>query len=95
REKISAAHRVGIRHVMLPKGNEKNLLDLPEKIKKETDFIFVERIEEVFKHALREPDESQKGIEEILRRELGKMAKMERRKGSKSKKPRRKVAKKR
>ena len=95
REKISAAHRVGIRHVMLPKGNEKNLMDLPEKIKKETDFIFVERIEEVFKHALKEPDESQKGIEEILRRELGKMAKMERRKGSKSKKPRRKVAKKR
>ena len=94
REKISAAHRVGILNVMLPKGNEKNLLDLPEKIKKETEFIFVERIEEVFKHALMEPDESQKGIEEILRRELGKMAKMEKRKGNK-KKPGRKVAKKR
>jgi hypothetical protein len=44
---------------------------------------------------LREPDESQKGIEEILRRELGKMARMESRKGGKSKKPGRKVAKKR
>ena len=74
---------------------EEGRKQLSEMIKKETDFIFVERIEEVFKHALREPDESQKGIEEILRRELGKMAKMERRKGSKSKKPRRKVAKKR
>ena len=52
-------------------------------------------IEEVFKHALREPDESQKGIEEILRRELGKMTKIERRKAGKSKKPGRKVAKKR
>jgi ATP-dependent Lon protease len=95
REKVSAAHRVGVRHVILPKGNEKNLLDLPEKIIEETDFIFVERIEEVFKHALREPDESQKSIEEILRRELGKIAKVERGKGGKGKKPRRKVAKKR
>ena len=95
REKISAAHRVGIRNVMLPKGNEKNLLDLPEKIKMETEFIFVERIEEVFKHALMEPDESQRGIEDILRRELGKMAKLEKRKSAKRKKPGRKVAKKR
>ncbi|UCB53270.1 MAG: endopeptidase La [Candidatus Zixiibacteriota bacterium] len=94
REKASAAHRVGIRNVMLPKGNEKNLLDLPEKIKMETDFIFVERIEEVFKHALMEPDESQKGIEEILRRELGKMARVEKQKRTKRKKPARKVAKK-
>jgi ATP-dependent Lon protease len=95
REKISAAHRVGIRNVMLPKGNEKNLLDLPEKIKMETEFIFVERIEDVFKHALMEPDESQRGIEDILRRELGKMAKMEKRKSVKRKKPGRKVAKRR
>ena len=55
----------------------------------------MERIEEVFKHALMEPDESQKGIEEILRRELGKMAKMEKQKSGKRKKPGRKVAKKR
>jgi ATP-dependent Lon protease len=95
REKVSAAHRVGIRHVILPKGNEKNLLDLPEKIKNETDFIFVERIEEVFKHALREPDESQRGIEEILRRELGKMVRNEKRKITKNKRVKRKVARKR
>ncbi len=95
REKVSAAHRVGIRQVILPKGNEKNLLDLPEKIKNETDFIFVERIEEVFKHALREPDETQRGIEEILRRELGKMVRKEKRKTTGNKRVKRKVAKKR
>jgi len=81
--------------VILPKGNEKNLLDLPEKIKKETDFIFVERIEDVFKHALLEQDETQRGIEEILRREIGKMVKMQKRKVSKNKKVKKKVAKKR
>jgi ATP-dependent Lon protease len=75
REKASAAHRVGIRNVIFPKGNEKNLLDLPEKIRKETHFIFVERIEEVLKLALLEPDESQRDIEAILRREFGKLVK--------------------
>ena len=75
REKASAAHRVGIRTVIFPKGNEKNLLDLPEKIRKETHFIFVERIEEVLKLALLEPDESQRDIEAILRREFGKLVK--------------------
>jgi len=95
REKVSAAHRVGIGHVILPKGNEKNLLDLPEKIKKETDFIFVERIEEVFKHALLERDETQRGIEEILRREIVKMVKTQKKRVSKSKRAKKKVAKKR
>lgn len=90
REKVSAAHRVGIRFIILPKGNEKNLLDVPEKIRKETKFIFVERIEEVFKTALLDYDEDQKGVEEILRREIGKIVKVQKRKASKKK-----VAKKR
>ena len=85
REKASAAHRVGIRHVVLPKGNEKNLLDLPEKIRKETDFVFVERIEEVLKLTLIEPDQTQRSIEEILRREMGKMKKIQKVTGSRGK----------
>jgi ATP-dependent Lon protease len=95
REKVSAAHRVGIGLVILPKGNEKNLLDLPEKIKEQTDFIFVERIEQVFKHALKEPDETQRSIEEILRREIGKVVKKERRTAGKSRAAKKKVAKRR
>jgi ATP-dependent Lon protease len=95
REKVSAAHRVGIGHVILPKGNEKNLLDLPEKIKEQTDFLFVERIEQVFKYALKEPDETQKSIEEILRREIGKVVKKERRTAGKNRAAKRKVAKRR
>jgi ATP-dependent Lon protease len=95
REKVSAAHRVGIKNVILPKGNEKNLLDLPERIKQETNFIFVERIEEVFKHALQEPDETQRSIEEILRREIGKMVKKRKTPANKGKGAKRKVTKKR
>jgi ATP-dependent Lon protease len=95
REKASAAHRVGIRIVILPRGNEKNLLDLPEKIKQETEFIFVDRIEEVFKHALIEQDETQRGIEEILRKEIGKIAKTQKRQSIRGKKAKKRVARKR
>jgi ATP-dependent Lon protease len=90
REKISAAHRVGIRFIILPKGNEKNLLDVPEKIRKETKFIFVERIEQVFETALLDYDENQKQIEQILTREIGRMVKIQKKRGAKKK-----VAKKR
>jgi ATP-dependent Lon protease len=85
REKISAAHRVGIRFIILPKGNEKNLLDVPEKIKKETKFIFVQRIEQVFETALLDYDENQKQIEEILTREIGKIVRIQKKKGTKKK----------
>jgi len=89
REKVSAAHRVGIHFVILPKGNENNLLDVPERIREETKFIFVERVEEVFKIALLDYVEDQKSIQQILRREIGKMVKIQK-KGVKKK-----VAKKR
>jgi ATP-dependent Lon protease len=90
REKASAAHRMGIRHVILPKGNEKNLLDLPEKIRQETNFIFVERVEEVLKLALIEPAKTRGNVGELLIREIGKMAKTQKAKvkgqGSRGKK---------
>jgi ATP-dependent Lon protease len=47
KEKILAARRAGVKTVILPKQNEKNLEDIPDYIKKEMDFIFVEHIQEV------------------------------------------------
>ena len=52
REKVLAAHRAGIRKVVLPKENERNLEDVPEDVKKELDFIFVEHADEVLKEVL-------------------------------------------
>jgi hypothetical protein len=60
-------------------------LDLPEKIRKETQFIFVERIEEVFQTALLGYNKKQKSIEEILKREIGKIVKTPKKKGAKKK----------
>ena len=47
KEKVLAARRAGIRTVVLPKGNQKDLRDLPEEVRKEMKFVFAERIEDV------------------------------------------------
>jgi ATP-dependent Lon protease len=52
REKILAAHRVGIRTVVLPERNRKDLVDVPTRIQKELRLVCVEEIDEVFKEAL-------------------------------------------
>lgn len=49
REKVVAAHRAGIKQVILPKDNEKNLVDLPEKVKQDLKFHFVKNMDEVVK----------------------------------------------
>jgi ATP-dependent Lon protease len=46
KEKILAARRAGIRRIILPSENEKNLRDLPEHIRQETVFVFVENVAE-------------------------------------------------
>ena len=52
KEKILAAHRAGIKKVILPKENERDLEDVPEDVRSELKFIPVETIEEVLKEAL-------------------------------------------
>ncbi|MFL5244679.1 MAG: endopeptidase La [Gemmataceae bacterium] len=52
REKVLAARRSGIRRVLLPKDNEKDLRDLPEGVRQDLDIIFAERVEEVLAAAI-------------------------------------------
>lgn len=54
KEKVIAAHRAGIRKVVLPKENEKNLEDVPQSVKRKIDFHFVEHMDEVLSVALLE-----------------------------------------
>ena len=53
KEKVLAARRAGIKHVILPKQNEKDLQDIPEPLRKSLTFTFVEDIDEVLQDALR------------------------------------------
>jgi len=52
KEKLLAAHRIGIRRIILPKANQKDLKDVPENVRRELDVILVESIEEVLKAVL-------------------------------------------
>jgi ATP-dependent Lon protease len=52
KEKILAAHRAGIRWVILPKRNERDTEDVPEELRRELRLTFVEDAEEVLRHAL-------------------------------------------
>jgi ATP-dependent Lon protease len=52
KEKVLAARRAGIKHLILPKANEKDLQELPENVRKELKFTFAERIEEVLAAAI-------------------------------------------
>ena len=61
KEKVLAAHRAGLKTVILPKRNESDLEDLPEEVRKSMKFIFVETVDEVLKAAL-EPAKRQKNL---------------------------------
>jgi ATP-dependent Lon protease len=52
KEKLLAAHRQGIFELILPKGNEKDLVDIPESVRQEMKLNFVSSMDEVLKLAL-------------------------------------------
>jgi ATP-dependent Lon protease len=52
KEKVLAARRAGIKRVILPKENEKDLRDLPDEVRREMDFLFAERVEDVLEAAV-------------------------------------------
>ena len=52
KEKVLAAHRVGIKKVILPKENKRDMDEIPVNIKRSLEFILVEHMDEVLKAAL-------------------------------------------
>jgi ATP-dependent Lon protease len=53
KEKVIAAHGAGIKRVMLPARNKKDFEDIPEEVRKELEFIWLERVEDAVSFALR------------------------------------------
>jgi len=52
KEKVLAAQRAGVKKMVLPLANKKDLIDLPRKVIRDMQFIFIEEVNEIFKHAL-------------------------------------------
>jgi ATP-dependent Lon protease len=52
KEKVLAARRAGIKRVILPRGNQKDLRDLPEEVRGEMTFVFAQRVEDVIQEMI-------------------------------------------
>jgi ATP-dependent Lon protease len=52
KEKVLAAHRAGIRRIILPKQNEKDLKEIPQHVRDQLSFVFAERIDDVLAAAI-------------------------------------------
>jgi ATP-dependent Lon protease len=61
KEKVLAAHRAGLKKIILPKRNEKDLEDVPEEVRQELEFILTDRVDEVIEAALCEKGDQQDG----------------------------------
>ena len=55
KEKVIAAHRAGIKTVILPLDNERDLAEVPEFIRKDLRFVLAEHVDEVLREALVKP----------------------------------------
>jgi ATP-dependent Lon protease len=52
KEKVLAAHRAGLKTVLLPKQNQKDMVEIPKRVKRDLTFVFVDRMDEVLPVAL-------------------------------------------
>ena len=61
KEKALAAHRFGIDTVIIPRRNEKDLDEIPEEVRKQLNFVLVDRVDQVLEVALGERVEAEPG----------------------------------
>jgi ATP-dependent Lon protease len=55
KEKVLAAQRAGVKKMIMPAANKKDLYDIPKKVIRGLEFIYVEDVKEVFREAMTEP----------------------------------------
>jgi len=55
KEKVLAAHRAGVKTIIAPENNARDLIDIPDNIKKDLKFVFVKHMDEVLEVALIRP----------------------------------------
>jgi ATP-dependent Lon protease len=59
KEKVLAARRAGIKTIIMPRRNERDLEDIPEELRRELTMHFVDTVDEVLAYALRNGDEAE------------------------------------
>ncbi len=72
KEKTLAAHRAGIKRVMVPERNKADLEEVPKEVRDELEFVFVKQLDEVLESALETvPQPSQAYLDEVAQKEAG------------------------
>ena len=63
REKVMAAHRAGIRKVLLPKDNDVDIQDIPEVVRNDMEFVLLKDVNDALKEVLvkDKKDDNKKG----------------------------------
>src|SRR6478736_2813590 len=70
KEKTLAAHRAGIKRVLVPERNKADLDEVPKEVRDELEFVFVHKLDEVLEAALeRMPQPSQAYLDEVAKKE--------------------------
>jgi ATP-dependent Lon protease len=64
KEKVLAAHRAGIKTIIVPKGNKKDIEDIPKKIQQDIHFHFADKMMDVLKIALKNKQPHSKKLSE-------------------------------
>ncbi len=70
KEKVAAAFRAGIRRIILPRENDKDIKNLPREIVRKTEFILIESVDELFELALMEFTPSSYTLEKMFAEEI-------------------------
>ena len=67
KQKVLAAHRMGLREVILPRRNEKDIEDVPEKARDQIRFVWLERVDDAIEAALNPPQAHEPELTETTR----------------------------
>lgn len=59
KEKVLAANRAGIKKIIIPIDNKRDLKDIPDNVKRKLEFVFAEHLDTVLDHALKRGDENE------------------------------------
>jgi ATP-dependent Lon protease len=70
KEKVIAAHRAGIKRVMLPARNRKDFEEIPDEARKQLEFVWLERVDEAVSSALEPETETDSTTSEMAARHL-------------------------
>jgi len=77
KEKVAAAARAGLTEIIIPRENEKDIQGVPDEIRRVMTFHMVERVDEVFARALLAPEEPVVTLESMLRQEVARVKRRE------------------